>query len=100
MGGRAGIPIAGEKAHPYLGWQRGTVIGVPHFDERFHCNLFKCEKKMTFTGLWMPIHKLQMVWEELQQEAWNIDRKTYLPKVDSYVGGGGVGGHGWMSILT
>jgi hypothetical protein len=36
---------------------------------------------------------LQMVWEELQQEAWNIDRKTYLPKVDSYVvGGGGMGG--------
>jgi hypothetical protein len=51
VGGRAGIPIAGEKAQPYLGWQRGKVIGVPHFDERFQCNLLKCEKKMTFTGL-------------------------------------------------
>ncbi len=53
----------------------------------------------------MLIFKLQMVWEELQQEAWNIDRKTYLPKVDSYVvGGGGVwGGMGecqyWLQYL-
>jgi hypothetical protein len=46
----------------------------------------------------MLIFKLQMVWEELQQKAWNIDRKTYVHKVDSYVVGGGGCGGAWVNV--
>jgi hypothetical protein len=38
----------------------------------------------------LPILKLQQAWEELQQEAWKIDKRIYLPIVDRYVGGTGV----------
>ena len=80
-----------------LGVAGGKVIEVPHGDERFHLKLFGCKKKATFTGLRMPyitselpILELQLAWEELQLEAWKVDKKFYLPKVDPIVGGGGV----------
>jgi hypothetical protein len=86
-----------RKGPSILGVAGGKVIEVPHGDERFHLKLFGCKKKATFTGLRMPyitselpILELQQAWEELQQEAWKNDRKTYLPKVDKYIGGTGV----------
>jgi hypothetical protein len=86
-----------RKGPSILGVAGGKVIEVPHGDERFHLKLFGCKKKATFTGLRMPyitselpILELQQAWEELQQEAWKLDKKNYLPKVDSSVGGTGV----------
>ena len=86
-----------RKGPSILGVAGGKVIELPHGDERFHLKLSGCKKKATFTGLRMPyitselpILELQQAWEELQQEALKIDRKTYLPKVDRYVGGTGV----------
>jgi hypothetical protein len=91
-----------RKGPSILGVAGGKVIEVPHGDERFHLKLFGCKKKATFTWLRMPyitselpILELQQAWEELQQEAWKNDRKTYLPKVDNYIGG-----QGWMSSLA
>ncbi len=86
-----------RKGPSILGVAGGKVIEVPHGDERFHLKLFGCKKKATFTGLRMPyitsklpILELQLAWEKLQLEAWKVDKKFYLPKVDPIVGGVGV----------